>query len=351
MHNDGGAKTRSNNGMSQLTLQNKYVIGVHVMWFEIEMFQGYCDALINTMETVENPNNITIDICFNMTEVLEKIDDDKIKPEQLIHKFNEIYNMFKIRSGATIGYEMRITNKDDYYFHADYRRDLNYNYCKKVDYVIWGETDSFLPREAFQSLESLSQYTDEQNIHRYIMCFADRKMWDASWDATVHVDYENIQFVDDDKQHFNENQAKSPLSIEKMNKINSKVEDFDFRSINYPKIDGSCLVISSDLIKSGVNIPLCLIYNDDEGFSVMAQKLCGQNFIQFICKNLLKVHARRHPKKRLYVLDENNPNSFGDKKNNNFQKFLHLSKLNIQNLVNGNNKFYEYSDFKNMEKE
>ena len=39
--------------MSQLTLQNKYVIGVHVMWFEIEMFQGYCDALINTLETVE----------------------------------------------------------------------------------------------------------------------------------------------------------------------------------------------------------------------------------------------------------------------------------------------------------
>ena len=183
------------------------------------------------------------------------------------------------------------------------------------------------------------------------MCFGDRKMWDASWDATVHVDYENIEFIDDDKQHLNENQAKSPLSIEKMNEINSKVEDFDFRSINYPKIDGSCLVISSDLIKSGVNIPLCLIYNDDEGFSIMAQKLCGQNFIQFICKNLLKVHARRHPQKRLYVLDEDNPNSFGDKKNDNFQKFLQLSKLNIQNLMNGNNKFYEYSDFKNMEKE
>ena len=41
----------------------------------------------------------------------------------------------------------------------------------------------------------------------------------------------------------------------------------------------------------------------------------GNNFIQFICKNLLKVHARRHSEKRLYVLDENNPNSFDDKKN------------------------------------
>ena len=55
-------------------LDKKYVIGTHVMWFEIEMFQGYCDALINTLETVENPNNITIDICFN-----EKLNKNFIK--------------------------------------------------------------------------------------------------------------------------------------------------------------------------------------------------------------------------------------------------------------------------------
>ena len=72
MYNDGGSKARSYNGMSQLILQNKYVIGVHVMWFEIEMFEDYCKALTNTLNTVENQQNITIDICFNMTEVLEK---------------------------------------------------------------------------------------------------------------------------------------------------------------------------------------------------------------------------------------------------------------------------------------
>ena len=95
--------------------------------------------------------------------------------------------------------------------------------------------------------------------------------------------------------------------------------------INQPKISGACLVLSSDLIKFGVNIPPCLLYNDDEGLSIMAQKLLGQNYIQFVCKNLLHVHERRHPQKRLYVSDENNPNSFGDKKHNNFQKFLQLS--------------------------
>ena len=77
-----------------------------------------------------------------------------------------------------------------------------------------------------------------------------------------------------------------------------------------------------DLIKCGVNIPPCLIYNDDEGLSVMSEKLLGQNFIQFICKNILHVHARRHPNKRLYVMGEDNPHSFIDKKNPNFQKLL-----------------------------
>ena len=76
--------------MDKVILKNKYVIGVHVMWFEIEMFQGYCDALINTMETVENASNITIDICFNMTEILETIDTEKINHQELLDKFNKI---------------------------------------------------------------------------------------------------------------------------------------------------------------------------------------------------------------------------------------------------------------------
>ena len=328
-------------------LNKKYVIGTHVMFFEIEMYKDFINGMVNLLETVENKENVTIDLCLNLSEVLEKIDTDKIRISEIKGKFFKGVN--KIRD---LGYvvETKTIQPFQFYFHTDYRRDLNYNYCKKVDYVMWGETDSFFPREAFEAIETLSKYTDEQNIHRYLLSFADRKMWDSSWDALVHNDYINHTFVDDDKQHLNLNQAKSQLPIKKMNEINSKAEEFDFSYINYPKISGACLVLSADLIKFGVNIPPCLLYNDDEGLSIMAQKLLGQNYIQFVCKNLLHVHARRHPEKRLYVLSENNPNSFGDKKNNTFQKFLQLSKLNIQNLINGNNKFYEYDDFKNMEK-
>jgi hypothetical protein len=328
-------------------LNKKYVIGTHVMFFEIEMYKDFIDGMVNLLETVENKENVTIDLCFNMSEILEKIDRDVVDEEYLRAQFINGVDTLK-----ELGFEVvyNIVPSYEFYFHTDYRRDLNYHYCKKVDYVMWGETDSFFPREAFEAIETLSKYTDEQNIHRYLLSFADRKMWDASWDALVHNDYVNHTFVDDDKQHLNLNQAKSPLPIDKMNEINAKAEEFDFTYINYPKISGACLVLSSDLIKFGINIPPCLLYNDDEGLSIMAQKLLGQNYLQFVCKNLLHVHARRHPQKRLYVLDENNPNSFGDKKNNTFQKFLQLSKANIQNLINGNNKFYEYNDFKDMEK-
>jgi hypothetical protein len=312
------------------------------MFFEIEMFKDFVDGMVNLLETVENKENVTVDLCFNLSQKLEKIDTDKIDTTTLITKFEA--GVTRI-SDLGVKVESRIHSGYDFYFHADYRRDLNYNYCKKVDYVMWGETDSFFPKEAFDVIETLSEYTRKQNIHRYLLSFSDRKMWDSSWDPLVHTDYEKLEFIDDEDGHLNPNQAKSQLSIEKMNKINAKAKEFDFTYINKPKISGACLVLSADLIKFGVNIPSCLIYNDDEGLSIMCEKLLGQNFIQYVCKNVLHVHARRHPQKRCYVADEDNPHAFINKKVDNFQKFLQLSKKNIQTLIGGTDKFYEYDDF------
>ena len=326
-------------------LRNRYVIGTHVMWFEIEMYADFIDGMVNLLETVENRENVTIDLCFNMLQHFEKVDTDKIKKHELIIKFKK-----GVATLESMGFivNQEIKDGDEFYFHADYRRDLNYNYCKKVDYVMWGETDSFFPKEAFQVIETLSKYTDEQNIHRYLMSFADRKMWDASWDPLVHVDYRDIEFIDDDNGHLYKNQAKSQLSIEEMNEINARADEFDFSYIQHPKISGACLVLSSDLIKSGVNIPSCLLYNDDEGLSILSHKLMGQNFIQFVCQNILHVHARRHSQKRMYVKSEDNPHSFLDKKNSDFKNFLELSRYNIGVLTSGQGKFKEYNDLKQI---
>ena len=329
-------------------LKNKYVIGCHVMFYEIEIYKEYIDGLINLLETIDNKENVYIDMCFNISDKIEKVDTDKITEEDLLLEFQR--GVQKLKDLGMSRMEIKIVHPNDgFYFHADYRKDLNYNYCKKDDYIMHGETDSFFPKEALQALESLSQYTNENNIHRYAVCFADRKMWDSSWDPTVHPKYINHVFEDGPKANLNPNQAKSRMSIEEMNKINSEVEDFDFTYINFPKIDGSCLVLSADLIKFGVNVPSCLIYNDDNGLAIMAEKLLGQNYIQFICKNLLKVHARRHPLKRLYVLDEVSDTHTGNlNKSSAYDEFRRLSDANIQTLASSlPNKFYEYKDFKN----
>ena len=325
-------------------LNKKYVIGTHVMWFELEMYADFIKGMVNLLETVENKENVTIDLCLNLLQHFEKVDTDKIKKQELVIKFNKGVATLE-QMGFWVNHEIK--DGDEFYFHADYRRDLNYNYCKKVDYVMWGETDSLFPREAFDVIETLAKYTDEQNTHRYLLSFADRKMWDSSWDPLVHLDYRDIEFIDDDKGHLNPNQAKSPMSIEKMNEINAKTKEFQFGYIQQPKISGACLVLSSDLIKSGVNIPSCMLYNDDEGLSIMSHKLLGENYLQFVCENILHVHARRHPQKRMYVKDENNPYSFIDKKNTDFQKFLKMSKENIHVLITGQGKFKEYNDLKN----
>ena len=51
----------------------------------------------------------------------------------------------------------------------------------------------------------------------------------------VHMNYRDIEFIDDDEGHLNPNQTKSPMSIEKMNEINGKVEEFDFLIFNIQK--------------------------------------------------------------------------------------------------------------------
>lgn len=328
-----------------INLTKKYVIGTHIMFYEIEIFKEFIDGLINMIEIIENKENVFFDFHLNTTEYLEKIDTSKISKDEITQIFLDGMNKLSKSGAENIYWDL---GNGSMYFHTDYRRDLNYKYCKKVDYVVWGETDSLIPREGLQAIDTLAHYTDPQNIHKYIMCFADRKMWDNSWDPTVHVDYESHTFVDDENGHLHPKQAKSQMSIEQMNNINSTVEDFDFRMIPYTKIDGSFLVISSDLIKSGVNIPLCMLYNDDEGLAISYNQVHPNKIRQFICKNLLKVHARRHPNKRMYVKGEENEYSFNDQKGNAFQVFKDLSQKNIQTLHTGDNKFYEYNDLKKL---
>lgn len=325
-----------------MKIKNKYAIGVHVMFYEIEMLSDYVDSLINLISTVENKENVYIDFAFNISQFFEKIDVNKISKKELIEKFNEQFN--RITSLVNKNYKI-IENDDFCYTQTNYRREFNTKYCYVVDYLMWGETDSLFPKESISALEVLTPETDSKNLHRFIACFADRKMWDNSWDATVHPKFINHPYDENDVD--NKNQAKSQFSIEEMNSINREITDLQIEIINYPKIDGSCLVLSSDLIKCGVNIPPCFIHNDDESLSLIAKRILGDQYVQIIFKNILKVHVRRHPKKRMYILNENNPRGFcGKEKGNWWEVFKKISQHNMSILLNNQGKFYTFEDFK-----
>lgn len=326
-----------------MNIKYKYAIGIHVMFYEIEMFENYIDGLLNLLSTVDNKENVYIDFAFNVSQFFEKIDTSKITKNQLIEKFDKQYN--RIPNSCNKFYTI-VDNDESFYTQTNYRREFNTKYCEKVDYLMWGETDSLFPKEAIIGLETLTPVIRSQGFYRFVACFADRKMWDNSWDVTVHPKF--INHVYDDKDIDNINQAKSIMSIDQMNNINSEIKELDIQTINYPKIDGSCLVLTSDLIKSGVNIPPCFIHNDDESLSVMAKKILGDKYIQVIFKNILKVHARRHPNKRMYIVNENNPRGFcGKQKGDWWQIFKEMSQHNLNSLFNNTGKFYTYEDFKN----
>jgi len=327
-------------------MKYKYSIGTHVMFYEIEMLSDFVSGIINLMDGADTKENVYIDFAFNVSQFFEKIDTDKITKDGLISKFNTQIERLK---GVVCDHNLSvrvIDNDNEFYTQTDYRREYNSKFCKMVDFVMWGETDSFFPKQTFVCLEGLGDYTGEVNINRFVACFSDRKMWDSSWDPTVHPNFLDHKFIESDFE--NKNQAKSTMSIGEMNNINESVQNLELIHINYPKIDGSCLVLSSDLIRSGINIPPCFIHNDDESFSLIAKQMLGDQYYQFIFKNILKVHARRHPKKRMYVLNEDNPNGFcNEKKGDWWRKFIQMSQYNVSILIKNQGKFLTFEDFKN----
>lgn len=310
-----------------MKLKNKYVVGCHVMWYEIEMFPEYIRSCVQMMDGIENTENVTFHFCFNFQEHLEKCE---IGFNPIIEKIDE--ELAELIGLGIVVENSKIT-EEEFYNIAKYRRDLNHNYCEDVDFVLWGETDSLWPKETLQIIEQVQPVFGEETP-KFILSFASRVNWDSSWDVTRHPLFELEKFQDNDEWVLgNEASEKSYMTLERMNEINSNV-DIEILELNEPKADGSCLVISSELIKSGVNIPHALLHcGEDESFLRMAKLVMGSNFKQYLVKNILRVHNRRHPRKRMYIKNEDNPRGFCDIRKGEWWKRLeNSSKYNMENL-------------------
>jgi len=325
-----------------MKLENRYIIGCHCMFYEIDMVEEYLNSLKLAMEDIENKENIKIEMMWNMSQYFEK-------SEVMTSIYSKIEKLEKKYDIVSLFYK----DDENPYTMADYRRELN-NKCNGFDYVIWGESDCLMPRQMFGVLEQLKTYANQQGIHRYITTFGVRKMWDESWKVLEHPKFTDKPYYEMDTEEETRLATTSPWSIrytmsqKEMDEVNSDVDDLDVKMITYPKFDGSGLVISSDLLRSGANVPPAVYMNgDDTSFLESCRLHMGDNYRQFVVRNILKVHNRTHPKKRRYVKNEDETLTSHKKRGKKawYKTFNDISKGNLSKLFYSQERFANYKDF------
>jgi hypothetical protein len=112
-------------------------------------------------------------------------------------------------------------------------------------------------------------------------------------------------------------------------------------------------VISSEVVKSGVNIPRSVFFvHEDTALMQMTNKLLG-NIPQYIIRNILLVHNRNHPNKRMYVSNERTDGTMNQKRRSNdwYVRANKMSEQNCYNIFNPQYKSFTWSDVFNTNNE
>ena len=69
-----------------MILANKFAIGCLIQWYEIELIEQYLESVKNAVDTIENKDNVIIDLYFNTSQSLEKVDRTQITLSDSTHK-------------------------------------------------------------------------------------------------------------------------------------------------------------------------------------------------------------------------------------------------------------------------
>ena len=87
-----------------MLLNKKYIIGTHVMFYEVEMISEFVNSVYKAVNQVDNKDNITVDFLFNFSQYFEKIDTKQITIEDIKKKF--------INSNLPIDIKQYFSSKD-----------------------------------------------------------------------------------------------------------------------------------------------------------------------------------------------------------------------------------------------
>ena len=277
-----------------MKIKNKIAIGCLVQFYEIDIIEDYLKSLKYAREDIENKENIEVDICLNLNQGLEQLDESKINMLDIKERMDTLV-------GDNIGYlNLRYwVNTERIYTIADYRRDFNDRYCERVDVLMWGESDSLIPRQTFEIIDNLHNAAKE-STPKYVGFFSTCKMWDDTWKVLEHPDFTDKPFIEMDTENWWS--LRYNMTQEEMDKINDKVEDLDIQVTQNLKFNGCGLIISSDVIKSGCNIPRSVFFvHEDTAFMNNCLIHFRNQLPQYIIKNVLLVHNRKLPNKRMYI--------------------------------------------------
>lgn len=314
-----------------------FAIGCLVQWYEIDIINEYVNTLKDAVTAYDG--FINIDCMIVMNQTLEKTNLPKNEFDSIKTTVISLFHDIQCTCSNAL---VNIDFTKSLYTIADYRREFNIKYCDIVDILIWGESDMLVPKQMFPSLDLLHQ-SQSKVTPRYLATFGICKMWDKSWEPLEHTEFTDKPFIEND--YTNWWSLKYTMTIEEMNLFNNKIDQLDVRIISPHKYNGCGLVISSEVIKAGVNIPKSVFFvHEDTAFMLMSQKILG-NIPQYHFKNILLVHNRNHPNKRNHIMGESGESLNQKRRSNNWYVNANkMSEQNCYNIFNQSYKFYTWED-------
>jgi hypothetical protein len=315
----------------------KFAIGCLVQWYEIDIIKEYTESLKDAIKSYDG--EVLVDMVLVLNQELEKTTLSQSEFDEIERR---IFDMFHDIRRVNDNCLVLVNSTKSLFTIADYRREFNDKHCTNADVLIWGESDMLVPKQMFTSLDVLHQ-SQSSSTPKYLATFGICKMWDESWEPLEHIEFTSKPFIENDYDNWWS--LKYTMPIDEMNQFNDSVEDLDVRVTNKHKFNGCGLVISSEVIKAGVNIPKSVFFvHEDTAFMLMTQKVLG-NIPQYIFKNILVVHNRNHPKKREYVLGESGDTLNKKRRSNDwYVKANTYSEQNCYNIFNTDYKSKTWED-------
>jgi len=336
-----------------MELKNRFAIGCLVQFYEIDIVKDYLISVKNSLDIVDNKENVIVDICFNLNQGLEQVDTNKTSIGDLRNKMREL--MLEVFGydehwDDTIGTDYIIKywehdrnggDKNGIYTIADYRREFNEKYCEETEVFMWGGSDALIPTQTWDILDGLYNSVKE-DTPKYVSFFATCKMWDESWKVLEHPKFTDKPFTEGDTENWWS--LRYNMNQEEMDNINNETEELDIRQTNQLKFNGCGLVISSDVIKSGANIPKSVFFvHEDTAFMNNCLIHFRGQLPQYIIKNILLVHNRKLPNKRMYIKGQDEQDGDMTQMRKKQYWFPNADKMSQKNAFNTTEQGYTYS--------